>query len=134
MRTGFGILALLAFAETASADCKVDRVDLRGDWGHARFSVELADDPDERSLGLMHRDFLPSGSGMLFAYETPQRVVFWMKNTRVPLDMIFLTPSGRVTKVHENAIPFDETHIDGGEGVKFVLEINGGPVSQAWHR
>ncbi|MDE0210444.1 MAG: DUF192 domain-containing protein [Boseongicola sp.] len=126
MRAGFGIVALLAVAGTASADCNVDRVDLRGDWGRARFTVELADDPDERSLGLMHRDFLPSGSGMLFAYETPQRAVFWMKNTRIPLDMIFLSPSGRVTRVHENAIPFDETHIDGGEGVKFVLEINGG--------
>ena len=49
-----------------------------------------------------------------------------MKNTRIPLDMIFMAPSGKVTRVHENAIPFDETRIEGGEGVKFVLEINGG--------
>ncbi len=117
---------MFALAGTASADCAVDRVDLRGDWGRARFTVELADDHDELSLGLMHRDFLPLSSGMLFAFDAPQRAVFWMKNTRIPLDILFMTPTGKVTKIHENAIPFDETHIDGGEGIKFVLEINGG--------
>ena len=74
----------------------------------------------------MFREDLPRSSGMLFVYEGPQRAVFWMKNTPLPLDMIFLDVSGRVTHIHENAIPFDETGIDGGPGVKFVLEINGG--------
>lgn len=67
---------------------------------------------------------------MLFAYERPQRAVFWMKNTLIPLDMIFLDQSGVVTHVHENAIPHDETGIDGGEGVQYVLEINGGLARQ----
>jgi uncharacterized membrane protein (UPF0127 family) len=63
---------------------------------------------------------------MLFVYPAPQRASFWMKNTLIPLDMIFADATGRVTRVHSNAVPGDETPIDGGEGVSFVLEINGG--------
>jgi uncharacterized membrane protein (UPF0127 family) len=118
---------LLGFLPVAAiAECAVERVDLRGDWGQARFSVELADEPSERSQGLMNRPSMPLGSGMLFVYEQPQRAVFWMKNTLIPLDMIFLDASGTVTGIHENAIPLDETGIDGGTGVLAVLEINGG--------
>ncbi len=113
-------------ASAANAVCSDDRVDLRGDWGTARFTVELADDPKERSLGLMHREHMSASAGMLFAYPVPQRAVFWMKNTLIPLDMIFMDAAGVVTRVHENAIPHDETGIDGGEAVKYVLEINGG--------
>jgi len=110
----------------ALADCAPDRVDLRGDWGQARFTVEVADDAEERAQGLMHRDHLPTGAGMLFVYEQPQRVAFWMRNTRIPLDMIFVDGDGRVAKVHENAVPFDETTIPGGDSIRYVLEINGG--------
>ena len=68
---------------------------------------------------------------MLFVYEGPRRVAFWMKNTLIPLDMIFADATGRVTRVHANAVPLDETPIDGGEGVQFVLEINGGLADAA---
>ncbi|MBK1636884.1 DUF192 domain-containing protein [Rhodovulum adriaticum] len=121
-------VALVLSAGAAGADvvCADDRVDLRGDWGQARFTVELADAPEERSRGLMHRDSLPRAAGMLFIYPTPQRVAFWMKNTLIPLDMLFLDAQGRVVRLHENARPLDETPIDGGPGVKAVLEINGG--------
>ncbi len=119
-------LALTLWAGGALADCAIDRVDLRGDWGQARFTVELADEPAERSQGLMFRESLPRAQGMLFVYERPQRAVFWMKNTLIPLDMIFLDDSGTVTHIHENAVPLDETGIDGGSGVVAVLEINGG--------
>lgn len=108
------------------ASCDAARIDLRGDWGQARFAVEVADDPQERSQGLMFRESMATGAGMLFVYERPQRAVFWMKNTLIPLDMIFADATGTVTRVHSNAIPHDETGIDGGEGVKYVLEINGG--------
>ena len=69
---------------------------------------------------------LPRGEGMLFAYNSPQPVAFWMRNTLIPLDMIFLSPEGVVTRVHERAVPGDETPIPGGDEVQFVLEINGG--------
>lgn len=119
-------LGLTLWTGGALADCAIDRVDLRGDWGQARFTVELADDPAERSQGLMFRENMPRSQGMLFLYEQPQRAVFWMKNTLIPLDMIFLNETGTVTNIHENAVPLDETGIDGGTGVLAVLEINGG--------
>ena len=114
------------WAGTAGAACLDTTVELRGDFGAARFSVEVADDGPERSLGLMHRESMPASAGMLFVYPAPQRAGFWMRNTLIPLDMIFADETGTVTRVHENAIPLDETVIDGGPGVQFVLEINGG--------
>ena len=63
---------------------------------------------------------------MLFVYDAPQRATFWMKNTRIPLDMIFLDATGRVLGVHANARPMDTNIIDGGLDVLAVLEINGG--------
>ena len=113
-------------AGPALAVCADDTVELRGDFGAARFTVEVADDAQERSRGLMNRETMPTGAGMLLVYPAPQRAGFWMKNTLLPLDMIFADETGTVTKVHENAIPLEETLIDGGAGVKFVLEINGG--------
>ncbi|GFE66868.1 DUF192 domain-containing protein [Litoreibacter roseus] len=103
---------------------------LKGDWGQADFSVEIADEPDERSLGLMNRPEMPQQAGMLFIYERPQSVSFWMRNTLIPLDMIFIDEDGQVQKVHENAVPLDETPIFGGADILAVLEINGGLASK----
>ena len=116
----------MALPGAAAATCRDTIVDLRGDWGSARFTVELADDPAERSLGLMNRPEMARSRGMLFVYERPQRASFWMRNTLIPLDMIFMDSTGTVTRIHENAIPLDETAIPGGDGVLMVLEINGG--------
>ncbi len=121
-----GAICLIVAMSAAFAGCREDQVELRGDWGQARFTVELADDPDERARGLMHRQTLPASAGMLFIYPKPQRATFWMENTLIPLDMIFIDPTGVVTHIHENAIPLDRTGIDGGTGVLAVLEINGG--------
>jgi len=111
---------------SAFAACAPDVVEIRGTFGQARFSVEVADTGAERAKGLMFRESLPTSGGMLFVYAAPQRASFWMKNTLIPLDMIFADPTGRVTRVHGNAIPQDVTPIDGGGGVSMVLEINGG--------
>lgn len=116
--------ALLPVA--AAAACAPGTVELRGPAGQARFSVEVADDGEERAQGLMFRESMPASAGMLFVYDAPQRASFWMKNTLIPLDMIFADETGRVTKVHAEAVPGDTTPIDGGTGVRFVLEINGG--------
>jgi len=113
-------------AGIAMAQCSDTTVDLRGDWGSARFTVELADSASERSVGLMNRPQMAASVGMLFLYDYPQRVAFWMENTLIPLDMIFMSPDGVVQKIHENAVPLDRTLIPGGDGILAVLEINGG--------
>ncbi len=121
---GMFALAGGAFANPA---CREDTAYLRGDFGTARFHVEVADEPEERARGLMFRDTMPKSAGMLFVYDRPQSVAFWMRNTLIPLDMIFLDSSGKVRKVHSNAVPGDETPIPGGASdILMVLEINGG--------
>jgi len=114
-------------AGAAQADeCALTGVDLRGDWGQAHFTVEIADDAAEQAKGLMFRDRLSASAGMLFIYDTPHHARFWMKNTLIPLDMIFVDSIGQVTRVAHNARPLDETPIDGGDGVLMILEIKGG--------
>lgn len=119
----FVVAACVAQGATA---CTFDAVTVNGAFGTARFAVDVADDPAERSQGLMFVENMPTMSGMLFVYPAPQRASFWMRNTLIPLDMLFADPDGVVTRIHENAVPLDETPIDGGDGVRFVLEINGG--------
>ncbi len=117
---------LVPAAARAEAACAVSRLDLRLAGGRESFAVEVADEPGERSQGLMFRTEMSAASGMLFVYDHPRRVLFWMKNTLLPLDMVFADATGTVTRVHEGAVPGDRTAIDGGSGVQFVLEINAG--------
>ncbi|MDO6584548.1 DUF192 domain-containing protein [Salipiger sp. 1_MG-2023] len=124
------LLALQAASPVSAAECRDDTLWLRGDWGSARFHVSVADDAAERAQGLMYVQKMPSATGMLFAYEREQPVSFWMKNTFIPLDMIFADASGRVTRVHSNAVPHDETPIPSGAPVRYVLEINAGLAKQ----
>ncbi|WP_224823575.1 DUF192 domain-containing protein [Cognatishimia sp. MH4019] len=113
-------------AGMAHGACQNDAVDLKGDWGQARFVIEVADEPEERGRGLMFVEEMPMMAGMLFVYERPQTASFWMRNTLIPLDMIFADISGTVQHVHANAIPHDETPILGGDNIYAVLEVNGG--------
>ena len=123
-------IAACAAAQSVAAACSDAQVFLRGDWGQARFSVEVADDANERAQGLMFREHIASSAGMLFVYERPQPVSFWMRNTLIPLDMIFIDRAGVVKRVHSNAVPLDETPIPGGNDIFAVLEINGGLAEQ----
>lgn len=116
----------LAPAAPLQASCAPGTVELRGPGGSARFSIEVADSGAERAQGLMFRRSMAASAGMLFVYQKPEHARFWMKNTAIPLDMIFADASGRVTLVHANAVPQDETAIDGGRDVQFILEINAG--------
>ena len=122
-------IGVVALPAAASTDCSADRVDLRGARGQSAFTVEIADDPEERALGLMNRPSMPRFSGMFFVFDQPHRSVFWMENTLIPLDMLFIDSTGVVRTVHENAIPLDRTGIDGGPDILYVLEINGGMAS-----
>lgn len=119
------VLSLL-LARPAAAACSDSQAEFRWPDGGARFVVEIADTNDERAKGLMLREDLSASAGMLFIYDRPQAVSFWMKNTLIPLDMVFIGPDGRVNGVHANAVPGDLTPIPGPDGTIMVLEIKGG--------
>ena len=116
----------MANAGLALADCAEDHVHLSGTWGVARFEVELADDDAERAQGLMHRDSMERFSGMLFVYDAPQKVAFWMKNTLISLDILYFTAQGQLLNLHENAVPGDLALLRSSGPVQYVLEINAG--------
>ena len=90
------------------------------------FEVELALTAEQRAQGLMHRESMPSDHGMLFDFGQTRPVSMWMKNTPLPLDMLFIRKDGTISHIHERAVPFSEAVIDSRGPVAFVLELNGG--------
>jgi uncharacterized protein len=90
------------------------------------FTVEIADTEAAREKGLMFRKKLPEGEGMLFDFHREQEVSFWMKNTYIPLDMIFIQGSGRILRIAENAKPLSTDLIPSEGPVLAVLEVIGG--------
>ena len=99
----------------------------RGGKTHT-FTVELAVTPRQREQGLMNRREMPADHGMLFAFGETRQVLMWMKNTYLPLDMLFIGADGRIRTIHEKAEPLSEAIIDSQVPVAFVLELNGGTV------
>lgn len=95
-----------------------------------QFNVEIADTAPKRELGLMYRKTMAADEGMLFVFETSKRVRMWMKNTFLPLDMLFLDKNMTVVGTFENAVPLSEEIIDTGDRVDFVLELNAGTIKQ----
>lgn len=94
------------------------------------FTVEIADDAAERSQGLMFREHLDENAGMLFLYPDERLRTFWMKNTPLPLDIIFIGRDGVVVHVAPEAIPFDVTTIQSEKPAQSALEIRGGLAAQ----
>lgn len=95
-----------------------------------RFDVEVADDPSERAQGLMFRETLADNAGMLFLYPAPQPVEFWMKNTPLSLDIVFVRQDGSIARIAERTTPFSEDMIPSGAEVTAVLEVKGGLMRQ----
>lgn len=94
--------------------------------GSHRFQVEIADTDPERQLGLMNRRSLPRDRGMLFLFRQPREQAFWMKNTLIPLDIIYVQPDGRILSIASNTVPLSEAPIPSNGPASAVLEINGG--------
>jgi uncharacterized membrane protein (UPF0127 family) len=91
-----------------------------------RFEVEVARTPEEHERGLMFRESMPADHGMLFDFKDPQPVTFWMKNTKLSLDMVFIGADGRVTGVSPDAVPYSQALIPSPGPVRAVLELNAG--------
>ena len=99
------------------------------DEGPRRFSVEIADEPPERSAGLMFRTDLPADHGMLFVLDRPGPAGFWMRNTPLPLDLLFVGEDGRVTAILKGE-PNSDVIISPGRPARFVLELNRGAAAR----
>ncbi len=94
------------------------------------FTVEIADTEETREQGLMFRERLGPDAGMLFDFKEPLEVAFWMKNTPIPLDMLFIDRGGRIVSIAERTVPYSLTPIGAGQPVLAVLELNGGTASR----
>lgn len=92
------------------------------------FTIELAQAPHELEKGLMFRKYLDEDAGMLFRYESPRPVAMWMKNTPLPLDMIFWDENGKILAIYEKAVPYSLDRVGPVVDTVHVLEINGGLV------
>jgi uncharacterized protein len=94
------------------------------------FAVEMALTPEEQAKGLMFRRELPEGRGMLFDFQREQSASFWMKNTYVSLDMIFIRADGRILRIAENTVPLSEALVPSGGPVRAVLEVVAGTAKK----
>jgi uncharacterized membrane protein (UPF0127 family) len=129
MRVLAGIfLAVLALSFATGGGRAADRsvLEIASKNGVHSFSVEVVDNDADRSKGLMFRKSLPEGTGMLFDFKTEQDVAFWMKNTYIPLDMIFIKADGRILRIAENTEPMSTKQIPSRGPVLAVLEVIAG--------
>lgn len=94
--------------------------------GRFKFTAEIADTPEKTQSGLMFRESMPHNHGMLFDFHKEKEVYMWMKNTPLSLDMVFLSPTGRVVSVASNTTPFSESVISSKKLASGVFEINAG--------
>ena len=95
-----------------------------------RFTVEVARTPEEQAHGLMDRQSMAPDRGMIFPYTPAQPVAFWMKNTLIPLDMVFISPGGRILRIEDSAVPLSLEPVGSGDAVEAVLELNGGRAAE----
>jgi uncharacterized membrane protein (UPF0127 family) len=119
------VLALSVPSETVRAAGE-QTVEIASKTGVHSFTVEVVDNDADRAKGLMYRRELPEGRGMLFDFHRDQEVSFWMQNTYIPLDMIFIRGDGRVLRIEENTEPLSTRMIPSRGPVRAVLEVIGG--------
>ena len=98
--------------------------------GERKIDVEIARTPDEQARGLMFRTTLTDTQGMLFPYKPPHELTMWMRNTYIPLDMVFIRPDGTVHRIEERTEPLSDTVISSRGDVAAVLELAGGAAAR----
>ena len=120
---------VLVFGGRSALAVELETLTIVTDKGRYNFRVELADTPQTREMGLMYREKLPSDQGMLFEFKRTEMQSFWMKNTYIPLDIIFVERSGRIARIARSARPRSLIPISSRTPVWAVLELNGGLTS-----
>ncbi len=144
-RSAFGIAALLAACSPQPAPSEpaggsaaagqpqsgleLMQLRIRSAGAVHRFTVEVARSAEEQRIGMMFRTSVPKDRGMLFPYHPPQPVAFWMRNTLIPLDMVFIRADGTIARI-ATATPLSDTPVPSGEPVAAVLEIRGGLAAE----
>ncbi|HEX6441466.1 MAG TPA: DUF192 domain-containing protein [Stellaceae bacterium] len=117
--------ALAQLAQFPKAELTIDTAK-----GPYKFSVEVATTPEQMEQGLMFRKSLATDAGMIFDFKTPQPAMMWMKNTLIPLDMLFVDAQGRIVNIHERAVPGSLETIGSSAPVRAVIELNGGTAAR----
>lgn len=121
---------IAAVGLTLAQSPEIPNLEVHTGAGAVSFRVELADDSTKRALGLMFRHEMEPDAGMLFVFERDQMVSMWMKNTYIPLDMLFLAQDGTVVAIAERTVPLSMEVISSPRPVRAVLELNGGTSSR----
>jgi len=124
------LLALFVFLSTGASAAELQTLEIVSRSGVHVFTVEVVKTEQERATGLMYRKELPEGRGMLFDFSPEQQVSMWMKNTLIPLDMIFIRSDGRIIRIAENTEPLSEKIIPSGGLTRGVLEVIGGTAKK----
>lgn len=132
------LVLMLAFVVFVVPGCRAEdhKADLqklvitRADGKNIELDIETAATPESRTVGLMFRKEMPENAGMLFLFDEAANRAFWMRNTLIPLDMIFIEKDGVIGHIHANAIPHDETPVPSNGPATAVLEINGGRAAE----
>ena len=126
MVTALVFSAFLALSAGLGQAADKSVVEIVGKTGVHSFNVEVVDNDADRAKGLMYRRSLPEGTGMLFDFHREQDVSFWMQNTYIPLDMIFIRADGRIHRIAENTVPLSLEQVPSKGPVRAVLEVIAG--------
>lgn len=120
------IAAAPAVVTLPDAAQKAEQVTIETAKGERTFTVEVVREEKDRNRGLMFRQEMAESAGMLFDYDPPQQISFWMKNTFIPLDIIFIGADGRILNIAEKTTPLSLERLPAAGKARGVLEINGG--------
>jgi uncharacterized protein len=123
-----GLLLLVGCQPAAPAQSSLPTVTMK--LGSKTYTLEVAADPESRARGLMRRDSMPADHGMIFVFPKAEKLGFWMKNTRIPLDIIYIDASAKIDSVKQMK-PYDTSSVYAEGDVKYAIELNQGQAAEA---
>lgn len=129
LAAALAITAAPALAACPNAGLRTETATLITARGRNKVQLEIAASPDEQQCGMMYRDAAPRGTGMIFPFDAPRPASFWMKNTGVALDIIFVGPDDRVISIG-NGVPFSRDLVDSGGVAAYVVELARGEAAR----